>query len=101
MEVTERTESLHLGKRSRDVVENIERIHFPGASFADVTWGKGAFWGYGPLRDRVVGLDRAARYGCQIAADCRAIPLRDGAVDVAVFDPPHQLAPSKTTTLRQ
>jgi hypothetical protein len=96
--VVERVNAVHRDVRSRDVVANIVALHFPEVAIADLTWGKGAFWYKG---SDVLGLDRNPRYGCQIAADSRHVPLADGSVDVAIFDPPHQCGISKTTTLNQ
>ena len=85
---------------SKEVVASILEVEFPDIkTVADLTWGKGAFW-----KDdnsvSVIGLDRKPRYGAQVGADARHVPLVDEAVDVAIFDPPHQHGVSKTTTLR-
>lgn len=100
--MTERTNAVFRDVYSRDVIGRILAVDFPDIeSVADLTWGKGAFWSpedYPP--NFVVGLDKRPRYGCQIAADARHVPLVDGAVDLAIFDPPHQHGISKTTTLQ-
>lgn len=96
----ERTNAVFRDTNSKAVIARILAVDFPDIkSVADLTWGKGAFW-RDDNRDRVIGLDKLPRYGCQIAADARHVPLADGAVDVAIFDPPHQHGISKTTTLR-
>jgi len=81
-----RPNAVFSGARSCDVIAAILRIHFPDAPMiADLTWGKGAFWSGD---EWVLGLDIASRYGCHVRADSRHTPLRDGVVDLAVFDPP-------------
>jgi hypothetical protein len=93
----QRIDAVHIGVVSRDVISNILALHFPEGTIADLTWGKGAFWKDG-LRERVVArLDLAPRYGADIRADSRHVPLRDQSVDVAIFDPPHRHAVGKTT----
>lgn len=100
--MTKRTNAVFRDTNSKAVIGSILAVEFPDIqSVADLTWGKGAFWtpeDYPP--NFVVGLDKRPRYGCQIAADARHVPLAEGAVDVAIFDPPHQHGISKTTTLR-
>lgn len=96
-----RTNAVFRDARSRDVIRVVLQTHFPGAERAvDLTWGKGAFWTGEEESGWVVGLDKRPRYGCQIAADSRHVPLRSQSVDVAIFDPPHQHGISKTTTLK-
>lgn len=108
--MTERTNAVFRDTDSKAVIASILAVAFPDIkSVADLTYGKGAFW-YGPPDStdsplyhagvRLVGFDKRPRYGCQIAADARYVPLADEAVDVVIFDPPHQHAISKTTTLR-
>ncbi len=85
---------------SKEVIASILEVEFPDIeTVADLTWGKGAFW-----KDtnsvHVIGLDRKPRYGAQVGADARHVPLVNEAVDVVIFDPPHQHGVSKTTTLR-
>jgi hypothetical protein len=96
----QRIDSLHIGVVSRDVISNILALHFPEGTIADLTWGKGAFW-TDELRHRVVArFDLAPRYGANAQADSRYVPLRDQSVDLAIFDPPHEHGPSKSSTLR-
>ena len=86
---------------SKEVIASILEVEFPDIErVADLTWGKGAFWRHKAPIHGVLGLDRKPRYGCQIASDARHVPLVEGAVDVAIFDPPHQHGVSKTTTLK-
>lgn len=98
----DRPEAVHIGVTSKEVLASIFAVHFPTGTIADLTWGKGAFWNGTALAERViVRLDKCPRYGATVAADCRYVPLRDAVVDVAVFDPPHQHGPSKTSTFHQ
>ncbi len=96
----ERTNAVFRDCYSRDVIDTIFAIHFPGSvEIADLTWGKGAFW-RDPLESQVIHrFDKAPRYGADYA-DSRLVPLKDACVDVVVFDPPHQHGISKTTTLQ-
>lgn len=95
----ERTNAVFRDTNSKDVIKHILEVDFPEIeSIADLTWGKGAFWKDASPRS-VVGLDYYPRLGAQIGADARHVPLVDGAVDLAIFDPPHQHGVSKTTTL--
>ena len=98
--MTERRNAVFRDCYSRDVIDAIFAVHFPGpVEIADLTWGKGAFW-RAPLSEQVLyQLDKNPRYGAGYA-DCRAVPLPDDIVDVVVFDPPHQHGQSKTTTLK-
>ncbi len=106
----ERTNAVFRDTNSKAVIAQILAVAFPDIkSVADLTYGKGAFWHGQPDSTesplyhagiRLVGLDRRPRYGCQIAADARHVPLVDGAADLVIFDPPHQHGISKTTTLR-
>lgn len=59
----------------------------PGATVADVTFGRGGFWSRS-----LPGLrfDRRPLPRVQALADFRALPLSAGAVDVVVYDPPFQ-----------
>lgn len=97
--MTDRTNAVFRDVHSKDVIRAIFAVHFPNVVVADLTWGKGAFW-FDEVRPAIISLDKRPRYGCQIAADSRHVPLADGSVDVAIFDPPHQHGISKTTTLR-
>jgi hypothetical protein len=94
-----RTNAVFRDVYSRQVLEATLAVHFPEGVILDCTWGKGAFWS-DDNRGRVVGMDLAPRYGCLVQADARFLPIRDKAVAVAVFDPPHQHGVSSTTTLR-
>lgn len=106
----ERTNAVFRDTNSKAVIAQIMAVAFPDIkSISDLTYGKGAFW-YGqpdatdsPLYHagiRLVPLDRHPRYGCLIEADSRHVPLKDEAVDLVIFDPPHQHGISKTTTLK-
>ncbi len=112
---------------SKEVIDQIFHVHFPDIDYgpgpyewegsvvnprpvADLTWGKGAFHPKhlpdekskhcGHCTRPVIGLDYYPRNGAQIGADARHVPLVDNAVDVVIFDPPHQHGVSKTTTLK-
>ena len=98
--MTERQNAVFRDVHSKQVIASILEVEYPDIkTVADLTWGKGAFWKTAPVHG-VIGLDKRPRYGCQIAADARHVPLVDEAVDVAIFDPPHQHGVSKTTTLQ-
>ena len=85
---------------SRDVIAALRALHFPGCTVVDLTWGKGAFWMPGAFwsDQDVVGIDIAPRQGCKIRANARYAPVKDRAVDLAVFDPPHIWSPGNTAT---
>lgn len=52
----------------------------------DVTYGRGAFWG-----DPPAGARPQIRHDLALdGVDCRALPERDGSVDVIVLDPPYR-----------
>lgn len=97
-----RPEALFQGARSREVIETILDMHFGGTArpnahgpwIADLTWGKGAFWGDN-WPGNVVGFDLAPRLGAVATADAKHAPLRDGAVEIAVFDPPFTFSRGK------
>ena len=91
----ERIQAVFRDCLSRDVLRAIFDIHFPTCGrIVDLTWGKGAFWGKEGAP--VVGFDIAPRLGCEVKADATAAPIKDGAFEVAIFDPPHIHAPGKT-----
>ena len=84
---------------SKEVIVAIWRLHFPETTVADLTWGRGSFW-TGALRSTVIArFDLRPRRGANGRADFRFVPLKTGAVDVAVLDPPHLHASGITTTL--
>jgi len=68
-----------------DVFPNILKLHVPpGATIADVTWGKGVFW------QKV----NRAKYtvhatDLQTGVDCRNLPYPDDSLDCVVLDPPY------------
>jgi hypothetical protein len=67
------------------------RVIFPDATTVlDTTYGKGMFWA-GSLADvQVTSLDRNRARRVDVVGDFTALPFRDGAFDVAIFDPPYQ-----------
>jgi hypothetical protein len=60
----------------------------PADELIDVTAGNGSFWARTGLEP--VTSDVVSRWGLDVVADCRALPYRDGSIDVAAFDPPYQ-----------
>ena len=72
------------------LLADILRLYVPdGARVLDVTYGKGHFWAHPGLRERyrVTGCD--LELAADLRADLRALPVRCGAVDVVVLDPPY------------
>jgi len=59
---------------------------------ADLTWGIGRFWKWQPKAE-VIAFDADSATSATAIADCRHVPLKDGSVDVAVFDPPFIFTP--------
>lgn len=66
-------------------------VLFPDATTVlDMTYGKGMFW-RGAVSDvAVTSMDRNPARRTDIVADFTALPFRDAAFDVAIFDPPYQ-----------
>ncbi len=63
----------------------------PGATVADVTYGKGVFWRHVPAgRYRLLPSDLAT------GTDCRALPYADASLDAVVLDPPYMHTPGGT-----
>jgi hypothetical protein len=81
---TDVTLSAHVGTNA-EVFPQILALHVPpGATVADVTWGKGAFWRKVPADTyRVLPTD------VQTGVDCRDLPYPDGTIDCVVLDPPY------------
>ena len=84
------------------IIPRLLSLHAPARDplrIADVTANRGYMWagmGYTPLR-----LDIDPAQHPAIVADCRALPLADGSMDVLVFDPPHVPGPaSRMSSLR-
>lgn len=68
-----------------DVFPHVLSLHVPpGATVADVTWGKGVFWQNVP-RERYRVLPSDLKTG----VDCRSLPYDDGSIDCIVLDPPY------------
>ena len=55
-----------------------------GATVADVTYGKGAFW-----KDVPSGAYNVLATDIQMGVDCRDLPYEDGSIDALVLDPPY------------
>lgn len=76
--------SSHVGQNAK-VFRDILALHVPlGATVADVTWGRGAFWSgieAGSYDVRATDL--------QSGVDCRDLPYANGSIDALVLDPPY------------
>jgi hypothetical protein len=67
-----------------------------GDVVADVTYSTGRFWKKTDLsRYQFLASDLMPSAPGAVAADFRALPYRDGSVDVLVFDPPYIHSPGK------
>lgn len=67
------------------VFADLLRLHVPlGAVIAEVTYGRGAFWGEVPA-----DAYRLLTSDLQSAVDCTSLPYRGGTVDALVLDPPY------------
>lgn len=64
-----------------------------GASVADVTFGRGAFWKAVDRPD--ITLLATDKYSLETSTDCRDLPYEDGSVDVVVLDPPYMHTPGQ------
>lgn len=73
----------HVGTNAQ-VFPQILALHVPpGATVADVTYGKGVFWQSVPVdRYKLLPTD------LQTGVDCRALPYEDSSIDCVVLDPP-------------
>jgi hypothetical protein len=78
------TLSAHVGHNA-EVFAQILALHVAdGATIADVTYGKGAFWrGIDADRYRLLATD------LQTGVDCCALPYEDASLDCVVLDPPY------------
>lgn len=63
----------------------------PGATVADVTYGKGVFW-----RKLPRGQYDLHATDLQTGVDCRKLPYENASLDAAVFDPPYMHTPGGT-----
>jgi DNA methylase len=70
---------------NNEVFPQILYLHVPqGSTVADVTYGKGVFWGKVPkLLYKVLATDIAT------GVDCRNLPYEDSSLDCVVLDPPY------------
>lgn len=85
----QRMESVIFGSWSSPLIARLLSLKFPdGDSCLDLTWGAGSFWNRVVGWD-VIGFDHAAKPGTAARASFDCLPVRDAAVDVAVFDPPY------------
>lgn len=81
---------------SAQTVAKMLRVLFPdAATVLDMTYGSGKFWTpYTPWR--VTGIDLNPERARDVCADFTRLPFRDGAFDVAIFDPPYLTECSKS-----
>lgn len=74
------------------VFADLMEMHVPrGATVADVTHGKGAFW-----RDIPEGTYDVRATDLLDGIDCRDLPYRDGEIDAVILDPPYMHTPGGT-----
>ena len=81
------------GKNADLIAQVVKLYAFPGASIADVTWGKGAFW-------KAVDLSRYNFHPSDIkdGIDFRDLPYENNTFDVVVLDPPYAHNPGTFMT---
>lgn len=86
---------------SAQMVTRLLGVLLPDArTVLDMTWGSGRFWdGSAPVD--VVGLDRNPTRARNVCADFTRLPFRDGAFDVAIFDPPYLTEAGRGSVVRQ
>ncbi|MGQ0540527.1 MAG: DNA methyltransferase [Blastocatellia bacterium] len=90
--------SAHLSGNA-EVFRQLSNLHIPpGATVADLTYGKGVFWQLIPLGkysllfsdiDAKVDIDPAHKIAVQSGIDSRHLPYTDESLDCVVFDPPY------------
>lgn len=92
----QRLMSIETGSNA-EVVAKMLAVLFPDSqTVLDMTYGSGAFWPKtGASAQRVIRMDRDPSRGKDLVADFQQVPLVDGGVDVAIFDPPFQSNPGK------
>jgi hypothetical protein len=81
-----------------ELVANAARLYIPdGATVADVTYGKGAFWARTDRRRfTLLPSDIDPSFGgAGIQADCRDLPYASDSIDVVVLDPPYIAYPGR------
>ncbi len=70
---------------NKDIFPSILKLHVPIRSVvADVTFGKGTFWGNVPKTAYKVKAS-----DIQTGVDCTNLPYKAGVIDCVVFDPPY------------
>lgn len=69
-----------------EILDAIERLHMPHGYECDLTYGSGAFWRH--RTPPLLRFDIAPQVDGVTQASSTAIPLPDGALRSAVFDPP-------------
>jgi len=91
--------------RNAELFLKILALYVPtGATVADVTYGRGAFWKDVAAEryqvrasDVSTGIDcRALPYHVSTGIDCRALPYADASVGAEVLDPPYMHSPGGT-----
>jgi hypothetical protein len=97
--VSDRLRTIETGSSARTIARLLA-VLFPDAATAlDLTYGSGKFWdGTAPVD--VVGLDRDPARAAHVRADFTALPFRDGAFDVAIFDPPYMTDTGAASIMR-
>lgn len=74
---------------SAQTIAKMLRVLFPDAeTVLDMTYGSGKFW-TGRETVQVLGVDLNPERARDVCADYTRLPFRDGAFDVAIFDPPY------------
>jgi hypothetical protein len=76
--------SSHVGDNAHVFRQILDLYVEDGATVADVTWGKGAFWKHVPE-----GVYKTLCTDLQMGVDCRALPYDDNSLDALVLDPPY------------
>lgn len=87
--------SAHVGTNAGPFA-HILALHVPkGATVADVTYGRGAFWrgvadgDYTVLASDIAARPDAAQHQVRSGVDCRDLPYGDDSLDCVVLDPPY------------
>jgi hypothetical protein len=80
--------SVKAWQSNAELIRDAARLGYLDGTVLDVTYGEGAFWRcWAPERLVTSDLHKPADHRW----DYRALPLRDGAFDAVVFDPPYKL----------
>jgi hypothetical protein len=80
--------------KNADLIADVCRLYLPpGSKVADVTFGKGLFWGKFDLT--TIDFHPSDKFACQESYDFAALPYKDREFDVVVLDPPYAHDPGK------